>query len=199
MGNGTTNGGDSSTPVKVSGLSGVIAIAAGFDHSLALKSDGTIWTWGYNTYGQLGDGTNEARSIPVQVKDLNLISTFALTPTIVLTQIPTSTPMPTPMETPVVCKAELITVFPLELKLKKKQSEEVTVTVKGKDDCPVESATVIATISETGKKRIIISPTSIKTDINGHVTFIITAVKKGRAKVKFKTNSLSKTIIVRVE
>ena len=34
------------------GLSGVIAIAAGDDHSLALKSDGTVVAWGWNTYGQ---------------------------------------------------------------------------------------------------------------------------------------------------
>ena len=34
------------------GLTGVVAIAAGADHSLALKSDGTIVAWGYNEYGQ---------------------------------------------------------------------------------------------------------------------------------------------------
>ena len=34
------------------GLSGVTAIAAGLDHSLALKSDGTVVAWGYNTSGQ---------------------------------------------------------------------------------------------------------------------------------------------------
>ena len=31
-------------------------IAAGYSHSLALKPDGTVWAWGYNNYGQLGDG-----------------------------------------------------------------------------------------------------------------------------------------------
>jgi len=38
-------------------------IAAGTIHTLALKSDGTIWTWGINDYGQLGDGTNGTRTI----------------------------------------------------------------------------------------------------------------------------------------
>jgi len=42
--------------VKVSGLSGVTAIAAGGNHSLALKDDGTVWAWGYNGQGQLGSG-----------------------------------------------------------------------------------------------------------------------------------------------
>ena len=49
------------TQVKGAGGAGVltsmVAIAAGETHSLALRSDGTVWAWGYNGYGQLGDGT----------------------------------------------------------------------------------------------------------------------------------------------
>jgi hypothetical protein len=44
------------TPVQVTGLSGVVAIAGGAQHSLALKSDGTVWAWGAGRSGQLGDG-----------------------------------------------------------------------------------------------------------------------------------------------
>src|SRR5205085_12293306 len=54
LGNGTTT--DSSVPVKVTGLTGVTAIAVGSRWSLARKSDGTVWAWGYNGYGYLGDG-----------------------------------------------------------------------------------------------------------------------------------------------
>ena len=54
-------------PAQVSGLNNVIAITAGCAHSLALKNDGTVWAWGDNYYGQLGDGTNEDKTIPVQV------------------------------------------------------------------------------------------------------------------------------------
>ena len=53
------------TPVQVPALNGVVAIAAGFEHSVALKSDGTVWAWGYNAYGQLGDGTITQRPSPV--------------------------------------------------------------------------------------------------------------------------------------
>ena len=60
-----------STPVQVISLSGVIAIAGGEDHSLALKSDGTVWAWGYNGSGRLGDGTTDARLTPVQVSGLS--------------------------------------------------------------------------------------------------------------------------------
>ena len=43
------------TPVQVSGLDAVKAIAAGRGFSLALKNDGTVWAWGDNRYGTLGD------------------------------------------------------------------------------------------------------------------------------------------------
>ncbi len=69
VGNGANDISDS-TPVQVSNLTGVTAIAAGFYHSLALKSNGTVWAWGRNNYGQLGDGlTGEGydSNVPVQV------------------------------------------------------------------------------------------------------------------------------------
>jgi alpha-tubulin suppressor-like RCC1 family protein len=42
-------------------------IAAGISHSLLLKTDGTFWATGGNTFGQLGDGTTEQRIAPVQI------------------------------------------------------------------------------------------------------------------------------------
>ncbi|MEO8367842.1 MAG: BACON domain-containing carbohydrate-binding protein [Candidatus Solibacter sp.] len=58
------------TPIQVSGLTGVVAIAGGFEHSLAVKIDGTVWAWGNNTFGQLGDATTTQRLAPVQVAGL---------------------------------------------------------------------------------------------------------------------------------
>src|SRR5436305_1099646 len=43
-------------PIAVSGLTSVVALAAGFHHSMAIKSGGTVWAWGDNNAGQLGDG-----------------------------------------------------------------------------------------------------------------------------------------------
>jgi alpha-tubulin suppressor-like RCC1 family protein len=74
LGDGTTT--NRSTPVttsgllKTSGLSGVTALTAGYGHSLALKEDGTVWTWGYNKYGELGDGTTTNRSTPITTSGL---------------------------------------------------------------------------------------------------------------------------------
>lgn len=62
---------DRTTPVQVSGLTGVTKIDTGAgDHAIALKSDGTAWLWGYNSNGQLGDGTITNRTTPVQVSGL---------------------------------------------------------------------------------------------------------------------------------
>ncbi len=70
LGRGFTSFYDS-TPAPVPGLSNVIAIAAGGQHNLALKSDGTVWAWGWNSQGQLGDGTQERRTLPFQVPGLS--------------------------------------------------------------------------------------------------------------------------------
>lgn len=65
-------------PVQVYGLSNIRAIAAGGNHSAALKSDGTVWTWGDNTYGQAGDGTTQDyKKTPVQVSNLSDVTEIA--------------------------------------------------------------------------------------------------------------------------
>jgi len=59
---------DRNAPVQTSGGGNIwVAIAAGDNHTVALKSDGTLWTWGYNFYGQLGDSSNTNRNTPVEV------------------------------------------------------------------------------------------------------------------------------------
>lgn len=69
LGNGTTT--HSSVPVQVTGITGtVIAVAAGAYHSLALTSDGKVWSWGYNDHGQLGNGTTTSSTTPVEVTSL---------------------------------------------------------------------------------------------------------------------------------
>ena len=79
FGNGITLGtiASNSTPVQVSDFSGVIAIAAGEANSLALKADGTVWAWGSNSYGQLGNGTTSDSSTPVQVMGLSGVIAIA--------------------------------------------------------------------------------------------------------------------------
>lgn len=60
------------TPVQVAGLTGVTQIATGEgDHSLAVRSDGTVAAWGYNGDGELGDGTTTNRTTTVTVSGLS--------------------------------------------------------------------------------------------------------------------------------
>lgn len=55
------------SPTQVPGLRGVVAIAAGAYHSLALLADGSVLAWGSNSSGQLGDGTQTDQFFPVYV------------------------------------------------------------------------------------------------------------------------------------
>ena len=60
-------------PVKI--MDGAVSVSAGFYHSLAVKTDGSLWAWGNNSNGQVGDGTttlhsaDSNRATPVQVLD----------------------------------------------------------------------------------------------------------------------------------
>jgi len=65
------------TPVQVSGLSGMTAVAAGSGHTVALKNDGTVWAWGNNSNGQLGDGSAASKNTPVQVSGLYSMTAVA--------------------------------------------------------------------------------------------------------------------------
>ena len=66
LGDGTTLGRTSPVQIMTKG-SGVIKIAAGRFYSLALKEDGSVWAWGQNTWGQMGDGKESNRLSPVRV------------------------------------------------------------------------------------------------------------------------------------
>ena len=56
-----------SQPLAV--MEDVVSASAGADFTVALKADGTLWTWGGNDEGQLGTGTTEGSATPVQVLD----------------------------------------------------------------------------------------------------------------------------------
>ena len=55
------------SPVRVGTDKDWAAIATGWVHNIALKKDGSLWAWGDNSYGQLGDGSTEQRDIPVRI------------------------------------------------------------------------------------------------------------------------------------
>ncbi|NIO61061.1 MAG: RCC1 repeat-containing protein, partial [Gammaproteobacteria bacterium] len=66
-------------PVMVSGLTGVTAISAhGGYHSLALRIDTTVWAWGMNYGGALGDGTRDNKDTPVKVSGLTGVTAISV-------------------------------------------------------------------------------------------------------------------------
>ena len=63
---GTNNTSSYSSPVTTSGGgTNWKQVTAGVGHTAAIKTDGTLWTWGGNDYGQLGDNTITAKSSPI--------------------------------------------------------------------------------------------------------------------------------------
>ncbi len=79
LGDGTTEE-SRALPEAVSGLSnvpdGIRAVHGGHDHTCALKGDGTMWCWGANEAGQLGDGSGVGQLEPVQVAGLSDVDNF---------------------------------------------------------------------------------------------------------------------------
>jgi len=70
LGDNTRLGGDKSSPVQIGALTNWSVaglMAAATNTSVAVKTDGTLWLWGYNGSGQIGDGTTNNRSSPVQI------------------------------------------------------------------------------------------------------------------------------------
>jgi len=67
LGHGTLGSGhvEHLSPFRL--MDDVAAISAGSRHSMAIKTDNSLWAWGHNSYGQLGDGTNQFRENPVRI------------------------------------------------------------------------------------------------------------------------------------
>jgi alpha-tubulin suppressor-like RCC1 family protein len=67
LGDGTPDGNINPNPTQIGSDTNWQSVAAGSGHSLAIKTDGTLWAWGLNGDGQLGDGGTSSRSLPAQV------------------------------------------------------------------------------------------------------------------------------------
>jgi hypothetical protein len=64
-------------PRQVPGLSDVVSVAGGWDHSLALRRDGTVWAWGNNQGGQLCLGRSSATESPQLIPGLTAVTDIA--------------------------------------------------------------------------------------------------------------------------
>ncbi len=77
LGNGANPLGTTAPVQTISAGSGITQVAAGINHALALKSNGTVLAWGNNQNGGLGNGTEYTSSGPVQVTGLSGASQVA--------------------------------------------------------------------------------------------------------------------------
>jgi alpha-tubulin suppressor-like RCC1 family protein/outer membrane protein assembly factor BamB len=80
LGNGTsgtasaTNSANAGTPLQIGTNRTWAAAEAGVRHSIARASDNTIWAWGWNEFGQVGDGTTTNRNLPVLLSFTNFVA-----------------------------------------------------------------------------------------------------------------------------
>jgi alpha-tubulin suppressor-like RCC1 family protein len=71
LGDGSETSGSSDVPVQVEGLTGAVALSAGYQHSLALLSNGNVMAWGDNGFNQLGQPSDISNSdVPLLVNGL---------------------------------------------------------------------------------------------------------------------------------
>ncbi|ASA19952.1 stalk domain-containing protein [Paenibacillus donghaensis] len=77
LGDGKVTAAITTRPVQVQGLADVRSVAAGDNHSLALLKDGSVWGWGGNDAGQLGDSSRVHALQPVQIKGLTGIKAIS--------------------------------------------------------------------------------------------------------------------------
>jgi alpha-tubulin suppressor-like RCC1 family protein len=76
LGDGTTIA--RARPVRVGSLTGVVSVAAGGGHALALLRDGTVYAWGANHFGQLGNGSLRASVDPIPIPmPAQIVAVFA--------------------------------------------------------------------------------------------------------------------------
>lgn len=64
-------------PTQVPGLTNIKSIATGLSCSFALAADGSVWAWGDNAKGQLGDGTTTRRVVPVHLTTINNVRSIS--------------------------------------------------------------------------------------------------------------------------
>lgn len=65
-------------PVEVKGLRDAVEVGAGAGHSCARLVDGTVWCWGSNENGQLGNGTKVSSAVPVRVRNITNATQLSL-------------------------------------------------------------------------------------------------------------------------
>ncbi len=78
LGNGPNTSYDQPVPSPISGVSNVVSVAAGSQHALALRTDGTVWAWGDDSYGQLGVGGLPWGTTNVPIRSLVLTQIVAI-------------------------------------------------------------------------------------------------------------------------
>ena len=67
LGNGMWSNNPTLAPIQIGTNTNWASVSAGYGHTVAIRTDGSLWAWGRNNHGQLGDGTITSRNTPHQI------------------------------------------------------------------------------------------------------------------------------------
>lgn len=87
------------TPALIKGIDHVVDVSAGFNFDIALKDDGSVWGWGRNDNGALGNGKNNVEVSPIPLFSAQKQETPTPSATSTATQASSSTPANSPKAT----------------------------------------------------------------------------------------------------
>jgi alpha-tubulin suppressor-like RCC1 family protein len=74
LGTGDTTTQSISTPTQVGTINDWAAVFAGNNYVAAVRADGSLYAWGFNSNGALGVGDKDVRNVPTLIADFNLLS-----------------------------------------------------------------------------------------------------------------------------
>ncbi len=203
LGNGQTA--DSSTPVAVAVPAGVsfTAIAAGSDQTLAIGSDGNVYAWGDDTYGEVGPNAadscgnfgNACSTTPIVVPGVQGTSSIAAGTQFSLAMVPTSSPTPTPVPSAPAASVSATSIsFGNQVHGTTSTAQSVTLTSTGNAALTVTSVTIgganagdFALASNTCSGQSI----AVGATCSVAVTFTPTATGPRSATVSFSDNAAS--------
>jgi alpha-tubulin suppressor-like RCC1 family protein len=77
LGDGSLSGSYRYAPELLAGLSGVVSASTGYYDTMAVLANGSVYGWGDNQYGELGDGTNTKRETPELIPGLSGVSALS--------------------------------------------------------------------------------------------------------------------------
>lgn len=180
------------TPASVTGLADAWDVSAGGAHSCAVRETGEALCWGYNLFGQLGDGTTNGSQLPVTVVEIPFEDEG---PAPSPSPVPLAVPPPPPPPPPKKPKLAITRLVPKTITVQPGAKVALKVKVKNTGNAPARGVKVCPTVKAKLKPLLealvcktvgVLQPKASKT---ATASVTIAAKAEGEIKLKLKASS----------